>query len=105
MRGRRVSVRQRTFVITAIALASLCPAASAQRQPRTVLTIHSGAENYTGTQPLDADIRNGLVVQTDVLDYFTEYLETEEFPVETASVALRDYIHQKYDGRHIDVVI
>ena len=39
------------------------------------------------------------------VNYFAEYLESEEFPAETASIALRDYIHQKFEGRHIDVVI
>ena len=39
------------------------------------------------------------------VNYFGEYLESEEFPAETASISLRDYIHQKYEGRHIDVVI
>jgi signal transduction histidine kinase len=92
--------------MTAIALASFCPAASAQKQPRTVLTIHSGAENFPGTERLDAAIRNALLAYPDApVDYFTEYLETEEFQVETASTALRDYIHRKYEGRHIDVVI
>jgi signal transduction histidine kinase len=92
--------------MTAIAFASLCSAASAQSQPRTVLTIHSGAENFPGTERLDTAIRNGLLAHADVpVDYFAEYLETEEFPLETASTALRDYIHRKYEGRHIDIVI
>src|SRR5262245_34471191 len=106
MRCLRLSVRQRTLVITAITLAALCPGASAQRHPRTVLTIHSGAENYPGTERLDAAIRNALLVHTGgPVDYFTEYLETEEFPADIASTALRDYIHKKYERHHIDVVI
>ena len=106
MRCLRLSVRQRTLVITAITLASLCPGASAQRHPRTVLTIHSGAENYPGTERLDTAIRNALLVHTDApVDYFTEYLETEEFPADTASTALRDYIQKKYERHQIDVVI
>ena len=32
-------------------------------------------------------------------------LESESFPAEDASLALRDYIHRKYGGRRIDVVV
>jgi len=107
MRWRRVSAGQRTLVITAIALASLCLAASAQGEtPRTVLTIHWGSERDPSAGRLDAAIRNVLLATTDApVEYFAEYLETEEFPEETASTALRDYIHRKYEGRRIDVVI
>jgi signal transduction histidine kinase len=93
--------------MTAIALASLCPAASAQGEtPRTILTIHWGSERDPSAGRLDAAIRKVLLADTDApVEYFAEYLETEEFPKETASTALRDYIHRKYEGRHIDVVI
>jgi signal transduction histidine kinase len=39
------------------------------------------------------------------VNYFAEYLETEELPQEAASAALGEYIKRKYEGRHIDVVI
>ncbi len=39
------------------------------------------------------------------LDYFAEYLETDKFVEEEASLVLRDYIDRKYRGRRIDVVI
>jgi signal transduction histidine kinase len=93
--------------MTAIAFASLCPAASAQGEtPRTVLTIHWGSESAPSTGRLDAAIRGVLLARPNArVDYFAEYLETEEFPAEAASIALRDYIRRKFEGRHIDVVI
>ena len=36
---------------------------------------------------------------------FTEYLESDRFPAEQASLALRDYLASKYRGRQIDAVL
>ena len=90
-----------------VALAAVCPSASAQAQTaRTVLTIHWGPETFPGTPALDAAIRDTLLTQADLpVNYFAEYLESEQFPPETASIALRDYIEKKFQGRRIDLVI
>jgi len=98
----------RSVTAAAVVLGFVCPSASAQtRQPsRTVLCIHWGSESNPSTGRLDAAIQGALIGHSDAaVDYFAEYLETEEFPAETASTALRDYILRKYEGRHIDVVI
>lgn len=39
------------------------------------------------------------------VDYYPEYLESNRFPTEAHSLALRDYLRQKYAGRPIDVVV
>jgi len=92
--------------VTVIAPGMLCALASAQTHaPRTVLTIYQNAEDFPGTARFDAAMRNGFA-QADVpVNYFAEYLETEELPEETASLALRDYIRRKFEDRHIDIVI
>jgi len=73
---------------------------------RTVLTIHWGSESDRTTGRLDTAIQRTLLANSGTsINYFAEYLETEEFPAETASQALREYIRRKYDGRRIDVVI
>ncbi len=41
----------------------------------------------------------------DPVHYYAEYLETEEFPSEAASLAFRDYIRRKFAGRQTDVVV
>ena len=65
-----------------------------------------GPENFPGATALDAEIRRALVSDPDVtLTYHAEYLESETFPAEAASLALRDYIRQKFADRRIDVVI
>jgi signal transduction histidine kinase len=107
MRPRTVSLGPRTIAITVVLLAWVCPAALAEGEaPRTVLTIHWGSESDPSSGRLDAAIQGTLLAHpNERIDYFAEYLETEEFPAEMASSALRDYIRRKFEGRHIDVVI
>lgn len=91
----------------ALSASTLSPSVSAQSlSPKTVLTIHSGAENYPSNPMLDAGIRDALEARSDLhIDYFAEYLEADLFPGERATLAFRDYIRRKYEGRRIDVVI
>lgn len=104
-RTRMISLT--VLAVTVFVIGTPCASASAQVQaPRTVVTIHWGSESAPSTGRLDASIRKVLLAKTDPrINYFAEYLESEEFPPETASIALRDYIRQKFEGRHIDAVI
>jgi signal transduction histidine kinase len=81
--------------------------AVAQTQlPRTVLTIHWGSEDFPGTSIADAAIREALQSRADApVNYYAEYLESETFPSEPATLALGDYIRRKFAGRRIDVVV
>ena len=90
-----------------IAAVCLPPIAVAQEaSPRTVLTIHTGSEDFPGSSVLDAAMREGLQSRTNApVNYYAEYLESETFPTEQATLALRDYIRRKFDGRRIDLVI
>ena len=86
---------------------ALSARAEAQAPPlRTVLTITAGTENFPANPIMDAGVRDALASRTDLpIDYFTEYLESDFFPGEEASMAFRDYLRAKYRGRRIDVVI
>ena len=65
-----------------------------------------GSPSFPGTPALDAAIQDTLVRQTEVpVNHSAEFLESEQFPPETASLALRDYIAKKFQGRRIDLVI
>jgi signal transduction histidine kinase len=106
MRLRTFARELTVFAVTVLASVMLCAPALAQTQaPRTVLTIYQNAEDFPGTARFDAAMQNALAQAAVPINYFAEYLETEEFPKETASVALRDYILRKYEGRHVDLVI
>ncbi len=93
--------------LASVAFALTCSIASAQPElHKTVLTIHSGTEDFFTNPVLDAGIRETLGSRPDLaLDYFAEYLESDRFGAEEASTALADYISRKYRGRRIDVVI
>jgi signal transduction histidine kinase len=106
MQHPRLSRGLTALATVTVALAGVCPPASAQVQTaRTVLTIHWGPETFPGTPELDAAIRDTLQTHADPpVNYFAEYLESEQFPPETASIALRDYIQKKFQGRRIDLV-
>src|SRR5262245_37971920 len=67
----------------------------------TVLTIHSGAENFPANPYLDAGIREALGSRPALrIDNFSEYLEEDLFPDNDASLAFKDYLQRKYRGRH-----
>jgi signal transduction histidine kinase len=91
----------------ALSVSTLATNASAQSTSvKTVLTIHSGAENYPSNPLLDAGIHEAIELRSDLpIDYFAEYLEANLFPGDSATQAFRDYIRRKYEGRRIDVVI
>ncbi len=98
---------RRVATLTAVALALTCSMAWAQPgSSRTVLTIHSGTEDFFVNPVLDAAIRETLAARPDLtIDYFAEYLESARFGAREASNALADYIGRKYQGRRIDVVL
>src|SRR5262245_4989315 len=103
----------RTFaqvLLSTVALAFLAPSQEAATSapttsPLTVLTVYWSSESFPGTQALDAIIQEGLRSRSDRIDYFAEYLESDRFPDDDATLAFRDYIRRKYRGRRIDVVI
>ena len=88
-------------------LALACtPAAADTNRPRTVLTVHWGAENFPATPVADLAIRDALIAGRDLsIDYFSEYLESDRFDPQDAALALRDSIARKFRGRQVDVVI
>jgi signal transduction histidine kinase len=99
----------RALVVLALAATLWACARSAEAQGvsvRTVLTIHAGAESFPSNPVLDAGLRDRLVTASDTpIDYFAEYLESDLFPGEEASLAFKDYLRRKYHGRRIDLVI
>lgn len=106
-----MGVRMHARVVLALAAMLCTPALHASTGTRletlrNVLVIHSGAESFPANPILDAGIREALASQSDVpIDYYAEYLESDLFPGEQASLAFLDYVRRKYHGRRIDLVI
>jgi signal transduction histidine kinase len=102
-----LQIRASVVLMLAALLCAGTRSAGAQvASPRTVLTIHSGAESFPSNPLLDLGIRDRLAVESGVsIDYLAEYLESDLFPTEAATLAFKDYLRRKYQGRTIDVVI
>jgi hypothetical protein len=80
--------------------------AEPRQLPRTVLTIHAGAEDFPANPVLVAAIREALKSsESEPIAYFAEYLEADSFQPDEASMALAEYIRRKYRGRRVDLVI
>jgi PAS domain S-box-containing protein len=97
-------------LVPAVALLApvcICSAASAQPRPvRTALAVQWSSEDYPSNPVIDGAIRRVLLSRDDApVDYFSEYLESDRFPEEQATLAFRDYLQRKYQGRRIDVVV
>jgi signal transduction histidine kinase len=107
MRPRTAFRRLPVVALAFLAPVLLCPTASAQSRPvKTVLTVHWSSEDFPTTPVIDGAIRRVLLSRSGApVDYYAEYLESDRFPEEQTSVALRDYIRRKYRGRAIDLVI
>ena len=96
-----------TVALACLTLVCTGPTAWAQpRSPGTVLAVFWSSEDDPANQVHDAGIREGLRSRPEApIDYHAEYLESDRFPEEEASLAFRDYLDRKYRDRRIDVVI
>ena len=107
----RIFSRALTALVIVVAavdrLYAATPGQSQAQATRTVVAIHGGPESFPGNEEIDTAIRNVLLSPTNStpVNYFAEYLESEEFTLETASKALRESIRSKFAGRRIDVFI
>ena len=106
-----MKVRRGARIGFAVAAVICGPAVQTSAPPqveplRNVLVIHAGAESFPANPLLDAGIREALAAHPDLpIDYFTEYLESDFFPGEQATLAFVDYVRRKYEGRRLDLVI
>src|SRR5262245_27406249 len=105
-----MALRLLTRVVPAVALQAVvwtCPVASAQpRSVRTALAVLWSSEDFPANPVMDGAIRRVLLSRPEApVDYFSEYLESDRFPDESATLAFRDYLQRKYQGRRIDVVL
>jgi signal transduction histidine kinase len=91
-------------VIAALVLTAM--PAGAQPPSKTVLAIYAGPERHPANLMLDEAIEKALAASPEArIDLLTEYLDIDGPQADTAPASLRDYIAEKYNGRHIDVVL
>ena len=90
-------------VVAAATLLSPWPGLGQQEtSTKRVLVFYWHDRNYPLNAGFEESFRNGLPT---AFEYYPEYLEINRFPGETQSLALRDYLRQKYAGRTLDVLV
>ena len=90
-------------VVVAATLLSPWPGLGQQEtRAKRVLVLYWHDRNYPSNTGFEESFRNGLPT---AFEYYPEYLEINRFPGETQSLALRDYLRQKYAGRTLDVIV
>jgi signal transduction histidine kinase len=96
------------FAVLLVAVGSVLGPGAASGQPvplPTVLVLHWSTEDFPSSPVVNAAIRESFASAGTLVDISTEYLESDRFPESVASMALTDYIRQKYRDRRIKVVI
>jgi signal transduction histidine kinase len=96
------------FAAVLVAIVSVLGPCAASGQPApfpTVLVLHWSSEDFPSSPVVNAAIRESFASGGTVVDLSAEYLESDRFPESVASMALSDYIRQKYRDRRIEVVI
>jgi PAS domain S-box-containing protein len=94
--------------IALLVFAALPPSAGLAQQsvsPKRVLTLHWYDRGYVDDFKLDQLLHAALASALGSVEYYSEYLDTNQFPGENQALLLRDYLRRKYAGVPIDVVI
>ncbi len=74
--------------------------------PKRILALYWYNKDFPSNAPFDRSLQAVLKsAPAGSIEYYTEYLESDRFPGENQSEALRDYLRQKYASRSIDVVV
>jgi PAS domain S-box-containing protein len=70
------------------------------------LVLYWYNKDYPGNIDFDQSFQTTLKSSgSDQIEYYPEYLESNRFPGDEQSLALRDYLQRKYANRNVDVVV
>jgi PAS domain S-box-containing protein len=100
-RARAISLIRWTTLLLA---ASIAPA----QDPATkhVLILYWEDRDHPANVDFEREFKKALrSISSGPIEYYSEYLESNRFPGESQSLALRDYMQRKYAGREIDVIV
>ena len=74
--------------------------------PKRILALYWYNKDFPSNPAFDRSFQAALKsAPAGSIEYYSEYLESDRFPGENQSEVLRDYLHQKYANRSIDVVV
>jgi signal transduction histidine kinase/DNA-binding response OmpR family regulator len=101
----RSNHRRTVLVWTALMLSASAGLSQPSPRPKRVLVLNWYDRDATVNVQFNEELQAALRSSEPGIEYYSEYLETNKFPGENQSLFLRDYLHQKYTGRTIDVVV
>jgi PAS domain S-box-containing protein len=94
------------FIGLVVLLSFQAAPAKAAAAPKRILALYWYNKDFPSNAGFDRSFQAVLQsAPAGSIEYYTEYLESDRFPGENQSEALRDYLHQKYASRTIDVVV
>src|SRR5262245_53449328 len=83
-----------------------CIAAAEPVTPKTIVALYWYGKDFPSNVTFDRTFQETFKsAVSGTLEYHAEYWESNRFPGEDQSLALRDYLHRKYADRKVDVVI
>jgi PAS domain S-box-containing protein len=94
------------FIGLVVLLSSQAAPVKAPPAPKRILVLYWYSKDFPTNAGFDRSFQAVLQsAPAGSIEYYTEYLESDRFPGENQSKALRDYLRQKYASRTIDVVV
>ena len=103
----RLAIVAGSLILLALSL-SPTGAGDAQEpaRPKGVLVLIWNGKDNPANVPFENGIQAGLgSAPAGSFEYYSEYLEDNRFPGESQSLAMRDYLRQKYGDNRIGVII
>ena len=79
--------------------------APAQPQPKRVLVLYWYNKDFPGNVLFDKAFQEVLKSQSEDIQYYPEYLESNRFPGDAQAEVLFDYLRRKYAGVPLDVIV
>lgn len=99
------SLRQRLAGAALVAAAGLAGAVPAAAQARQVVLLYDERTTLPGLAVLDAGLVRTLGSAPEPVEIYREAMDLSRFGSDAYLHLLRDYLHAKYAGKRIDVVI
>ncbi|HST12156.1 MAG TPA: PAS domain-containing protein, partial [Terriglobales bacterium] len=94
------------FIGLVVLLSSQAAPVKAPPTPKRILVLYWYNKDFPSNAGFDRSFQAVLQsAPAGSIEYYSEYLESDRFPGENQSKALRDYLRQKYASRAIDVVV
>ncbi len=107
MKPREYLVRGSLSLAAMLVVCVSCVLVSAQTTtPKRVVVLYWDNKEFPGNARFEESFKTRLQLsQRQDVEYFPEYFEYSRFSEEKQIISFRDYLHAKYTGRTVDVVV